>query len=64
MDPSPLRNSTDLALAWVAMLWFDTTIFVLTFIQAIRMRRLFPGGLLEVIFRDGECVVLARFRAI
>ncbi|KAI0362263.1 hypothetical protein OH77DRAFT_38378 [Trametes cingulata] len=42
-----------LALAWGAMLWFDTTIFVLTLVQALRMRRHFPGGLLEVMFRDG-----------
>ena len=43
----------DLALAWAAMLWFDTTIFVLTLAQALRIRRHFPGGLLEIMFRDG-----------
>ncbi|RDX56616.1 hypothetical protein OH76DRAFT_1336759, partial [Lentinus brumalis] len=42
-----------LALAWSAMLWFDTTIFVLTLVQAFRVRRYFPGGLLEIMFRDG-----------
>ncbi|KAI0807439.1 hypothetical protein C8Q74DRAFT_1227641 [Fomes fomentarius] len=42
-----------LALAWAAMLWFDTTIFVLTLVQALRMRRRFPGALLELMFRDG-----------
>ncbi|RPD80219.1 hypothetical protein L226DRAFT_609155 [Lentinus tigrinus ALCF2SS1-7] len=42
-----------LALAWAAMLWFDTTIFVLTLVQAFRVRRYFPGGLLEIMFRDG-----------
>ena len=41
-------------LAWTAMLWFDTTIFTLTLVKALRMRRHFPGGLLEVVFRDGE----------
>lgn len=46
--------SVDLALAWAAMLWFDTTIFVLTLVQALRMRRRFPGALLELMFRDGE----------
>lgn len=49
-----LINRTDLALAWSAMLWFDTTIFVLTLVQAFRVRRYFPGGLLEIMFRDGE----------
>ncbi|KAI0780787.1 hypothetical protein BD413DRAFT_608031 [Trametes elegans] len=42
-----------LTIAWGAMLWFDTTIFVLTLVQALRMRRHFPGGLLEIMFRDG-----------
>ena len=36
------------------MLWFDTTIFTLTLIQAIRLRRYFPGGMFEMLFRDGE----------
>lgn len=35
------------------MLWFDTTIFILTLVQALRMRHLFPGRLLEIMFRDG-----------
>ncbi|KAI0636830.1 hypothetical protein C8Q77DRAFT_1154726 [Trametes polyzona] len=46
-------QAVHLAIAWGAMLWFDTTIFVLTLVQALRMRRHFPGGLLEVMFRDG-----------
>ncbi|TFK83480.1 hypothetical protein K466DRAFT_498414 [Polyporus arcularius HHB13444] len=47
------NEQIDLALAWSAMLWFDTTIFVLTLVQALRVRRYFPGGLLEIMFRDG-----------
>ena len=43
----------DLAFAWLAMLWFDTTIFTLTLVQAVRMRRYFPGGILEMLLRDG-----------
>ncbi|TBU65676.1 hypothetical protein BD310DRAFT_984491 [Dichomitus squalens] len=43
----------NLSFAWLAMLWFDTTIFTLTLVQAIRMRRYFPGGILEVLIRDG-----------
>ena len=35
------------------MLWFDTTIFMLTFIKAIQMRTEISGGLLETMFRDG-----------
>lgn len=35
------------------MLWFDTTIFILTLVQALRMRHMFPGRLLEIMFRDG-----------
>ncbi|KAI0748267.1 hypothetical protein C8Q80DRAFT_1270695 [Daedaleopsis nitida] len=42
-----------LAAAWGAMLWFDTTIFVLTLVKALQMRHTFPGGLLEIMFRDG-----------
>ncbi|KAH9901072.1 hypothetical protein C8Q73DRAFT_786478 [Cubamyces lactineus] len=42
-----------LALAWSAMLWFDTIIFLLTFFKAIQMRRELSGGLLEMLFRDG-----------
>ncbi|KAJ8462345.1 hypothetical protein ONZ51_g10957 [Trametes cubensis] len=44
---------TDLSLAWGAMLWFDTTIFLLTLIRALRMRSHLPGGLLHIMFRDG-----------
>ncbi|EIW60024.1 uncharacterized protein TRAVEDRAFT_70525 [Trametes versicolor FP-101664 SS1] len=42
-----------LALAWSAMLWFDTIIFLLTLYKAVLMRRELSGGLLEVLFRDG-----------
>ncbi|KAI0709404.1 hypothetical protein C8Q76DRAFT_743223 [Earliella scabrosa] len=41
-----------LALAWSAMLWFDTIIFVLTFYKAIKLRHEMPGGLLVTMFRD------------
>ncbi|KAH9857025.1 hypothetical protein C2E23DRAFT_881512 [Lenzites betulinus] len=47
------NQANHLVIAWSAMLWFDTTIFTLTLVQALRMRRHFPGGLLEVMFRDG-----------
>ncbi|OSD08714.1 hypothetical protein PYCCODRAFT_1380531 [Trametes coccinea BRFM310] len=47
------KQGIHLALAWGAMLWFDTTIFVLTLLRALRMRRHLPGGLLEIMFRDG-----------
>ncbi|KAI0720948.1 hypothetical protein C8T65DRAFT_825985 [Cerioporus squamosus] len=42
-----------LALAWSAMLWFDSCIFALTFWKAIQVRREVAGGLLVTIFRDG-----------
>ncbi|KAI0636827.1 hypothetical protein C8Q77DRAFT_1094791 [Trametes polyzona] len=42
-----------LALAWSAMLWFDTIIFLLTLYKAVQMRRELSGGLLEILFRDG-----------
>ncbi|KAI8998506.1 hypothetical protein BD414DRAFT_533349 [Trametes punicea] len=42
-----------LALAWSAMLWFDTIIFMLTLFKAIQMRREMSGGLIEILFRDG-----------
>ncbi|KAM5533278.1 hypothetical protein V8D89_013055 [Ganoderma adspersum] len=42
-----------IAIAWAAMLWFDTTIFVLTLARAWRMHRRVPGGVLETLFRDG-----------
>ncbi|KAI0673083.1 hypothetical protein C8Q78DRAFT_969328, partial [Trametes maxima] len=42
-----------LALAWSAMLWFDSIIFALTLYKAIQMRRELSGGLLETLFRDG-----------
>ena len=43
------------------MLWFDSTIFMLTLVQTIRMRRYIPGGILERLLRDGEshcCILL------
>ncbi|KAI0780737.1 hypothetical protein BD413DRAFT_463774, partial [Trametes elegans] len=43
-----------LALAWSAMLWFDTVIFALTLYKAIQMRReISSGSLIERLFRDG-----------
>ncbi len=36
------------------MLWFDSTIFTLTLVQTVRMRRYFPGGILERLLRDGQ----------
>ncbi|KAI0831459.1 hypothetical protein BC628DRAFT_1415956 [Trametes gibbosa] len=42
-----------LALAWSAMLWFDTIIFLLTLYKAVQMRKERSGGLLEILFRDG-----------
>ncbi|KAM5533266.1 hypothetical protein V8D89_013043 [Ganoderma adspersum] len=50
-----LSNSQGLhiAFAWIAMLWFDSTIFMLTLVQTIRMRRYIPGGILERLLRDG-----------
>ncbi|KAI0807437.1 hypothetical protein C8Q74DRAFT_1362940 [Fomes fomentarius] len=47
------HQGVHLALAWSAMLWFDTIIFLLTFYKAIKVRREMPGGLLVTIFRDG-----------
>ncbi|TBU65690.1 hypothetical protein BD310DRAFT_911862 [Dichomitus squalens] len=46
-------QSFHLAIAWFAMLWFDTTIFVLTLARAIQMHRRLPGGIVEILFRDG-----------
>ncbi|TBU65673.1 hypothetical protein BD310DRAFT_836735, partial [Dichomitus squalens] len=42
-----------LALAWSAMLWFDTAIFALTFYKAMQVRHYMPGMLLVTMFRDG-----------
>ncbi|OSD08712.1 hypothetical protein PYCCODRAFT_1462908 [Trametes coccinea BRFM310] len=42
-----------LALAWSAMLWFDTIIFLLTLYKALQMRKELAGSLLEILFRDG-----------
>ena len=47
----------DLVLAWSAMLWFDTTVFLLTLARAIRMRYHVPGSLLEIFFRDGKLLL-------
>ncbi|KAI0669046.1 hypothetical protein C8Q78DRAFT_1080899 [Trametes maxima] len=47
------KQAIHLTFAWSAMMWFDTTVFVLTLIQALRVRRHFPGGLLEIMLRDG-----------
>ncbi|KAI0807436.1 hypothetical protein C8Q74DRAFT_62440 [Fomes fomentarius] len=41
------------ALAWSAMLWFDTVVFILTFYKAIQMRHERLGGLLATMIRDG-----------
>ncbi len=54
-----LRQQADLALAWSAMLWFDTCIFALTFWKAIQVRREVAGGLLVTIFRDGMSTYVA-----
>lgn len=50
-----LTSTLDLALAWSAMLWFDTAIFALTFYKAIQVRHDMPGTLLVTMFRDGKC---------
>ncbi|KAI8998507.1 hypothetical protein BD414DRAFT_519645 [Trametes punicea] len=47
------EQCVNIALAWGAMLWFDTTIFALTLVRALRMRRHLPGGLIQIMFRDG-----------
>lgn len=41
------------ALAWSAMLWFDTVVFILTFYKAIQMRHERVRGLLVTMIRDG-----------
>ncbi|KAI0807435.1 hypothetical protein C8Q74DRAFT_1362937 [Fomes fomentarius] len=40
-------------LAWSALLWFDTVIFILTFHKALKVRHEMSGGLLAVMLRDG-----------
>ena len=50
--------SADIAIAWTAMLWFDTTIFVLTLARAWQMHRRMPGGVLETLVRDGSSLFL------
>ncbi|KAI0362264.1 hypothetical protein OH77DRAFT_1491693 [Trametes cingulata] len=52
-------DHVDLALAWSAMLWFDTIIFLLTLFKAVQMRRELAGGLLEILFRDGISILVA-----
>ena len=50
-----LKNSpSDLAIEWCAMLWFDTTVFLLTLVRALRLHRRLSGGIVNVLFRDGE----------
>ncbi|RDX56615.1 hypothetical protein OH76DRAFT_1451700 [Lentinus brumalis] len=53
------QQQADLALAWSAMLWFDTCIFALTFWKAIQVRREVAGGLVVTIFRDGMSTYVA-----
>ncbi|PIL24130.1 hypothetical protein GSI_13882 [Ganoderma sinense ZZ0214-1] len=48
-----VNQGVHLALAWSAMLWFDTSIFALTFYKAIQVRHDMPGTLLVTMFRDG-----------
>ncbi|TBU35843.1 hypothetical protein BD311DRAFT_648149, partial [Dichomitus squalens] len=43
-----------LAIEWCAMLWFDTTVFLLTLARALRMHRRLSGGIVNLLFRDGE----------
>ncbi|KAI1794501.1 hypothetical protein LXA43DRAFT_1058962 [Ganoderma leucocontextum] len=47
------KQGIHLALAWSTMLWFDTTIFALTFYKAIQVRHDMPGTLIVTMFRDG-----------
>ncbi|EJF65977.1 hypothetical protein DICSQDRAFT_177373 [Dichomitus squalens LYAD-421 SS1] len=42
-----------LAIEWCAMLWFDTTVFLLTLARALRMHRRLSGGIVNLLFRDG-----------
>ncbi|KAI0647192.1 hypothetical protein C8Q79DRAFT_610618 [Trametes meyenii] len=51
------KQAIHLTFAWSAMMWFDTTVFVLTLIQALRVRRHFSGGLLEIMLRDGSLAI-------
>ncbi|KAI0647193.1 hypothetical protein C8Q79DRAFT_611045 [Trametes meyenii] len=53
LNPIHPNRGIHLALAWSAMLWFDSIIFALTLYKAIQMRRELSGGLLETLFRDG-----------
>ncbi|KAH9856356.1 hypothetical protein C2E23DRAFT_882430 [Lenzites betulinus] len=43
----------DLALAWSAILAFDATVFVLTLLQGLRLGRMWSGGYVAIILRDG-----------
>lgn len=49
----PLTWLAGFALAWSAMLWFDTVVFILTFYKAIQMRHERVRGLLVTMIRDG-----------
>ncbi|TBU65674.1 hypothetical protein BD310DRAFT_911818 [Dichomitus squalens] len=48
----------DFAIAWSALLWFDTTIFVLTLYKSIKIRHEIRGGLPETMFRDGTSSIV------
>ncbi|KAI0647191.1 hypothetical protein C8Q79DRAFT_925791 [Trametes meyenii] len=47
---------TDVAIAWSTMLWFDTAIFLMTLVKALRTRHNLKGGLLEIMLRDGKLI--------
>ncbi|KAM5533279.1 hypothetical protein V8D89_013056 [Ganoderma adspersum] len=41
------------SIGWGAMLWFDTAVFLLTLVRALRTHDRLSGGILEVLLRDG-----------
>ncbi|PIL24117.1 hypothetical protein GSI_13869 [Ganoderma sinense ZZ0214-1] len=41
------------SIGWGAMLWFDTTVFLLTLVRTLRTHNRLSGGILEVLLRDG-----------
>ncbi|KAI0950639.1 hypothetical protein AcV7_009037 [Taiwanofungus camphoratus] len=48
-----VQEGHHLAIAWGAMLFFDVAVFLLTFMKAIWVGRVWKGTLFQVMIRDG-----------
>lgn len=55
-DPEPCLPGADLALAWSSIMGFDTAVFILTLLQALRAGQTWSHSLFHIILRDGKCL--------